>query len=572
MQTLLSSVVQYVRRRPGTLAIGLPLILGGFTILTNGMVPFSNNGHCDPWHYFGYFYLDDQFAMMGQSRTYSRLPSTLLGFLLTQTFHSILADYAQYLILLVVVAGTVFYAAWRLFGGLAATVAAAFLATSGIVIGVLSVTYTGPALAWSTLASVAALASAAQSDRNRRAGFLIAAGFCIGAAVVGHLYSLTYNFIVPLYALTWLRARPKAIAAQLPSIAAYMLIGIVLSVVAFGLVCKFVLNSEFTFFRYQFLEVFNVKVTDYRKPDWYLRGGKAALIAIGLSLSLGLVLMRKRLNDEESAKVLAAAMPLLVLLLVQLLYTLLGGITVQYDYYYVWLLPPMALAIAAAIAQAAIEPRKAAIAGVAFVVLTALATLPGYTTFFPVIRAWPSLIGAAFVIVFFVALMLRPSAATLAAALICLAGFGVTVRPERMGVQVWELQGDGSAMYRRVRDGWEFLASHPVAERPVFWLATAGDMSETIAYPRGYEYCHIDGALPKFLSLSDEDYDPRAENFTAGKPLVMAVPDERTLGSALESLKRERGLGFAEIARHKVDSRGVSYWLVLGHMVGAAGK
>lgn len=221
-------------RQPAILALGISLVLAFFVFLTNGMVPFSNNGHCDPWHYFGYFYLNDHFDTVGASRTYSRLPATIIGFALTRLLHSVMADYAHYVVLLVLTVGPVFLMARRLYGILPAVVAAAFLGTSGIVIGVLSVTYTGPSLAWSTLAAFTALGASLAERLRLRAFLLVATGFLLATSIVGHLYSLTFNFVVPLYAVRWTSLSRRSIFVQLPSISGYLTVGAILAIVVWG--------------------------------------------------------------------------------------------------------------------------------------------------------------------------------------------------------------------------------------------------------------------------------------------------------------------------------------------------
>lgn len=549
-------------------AIGLSVFAGAFVLLTHRMVPFSNDGHCDPWHYFGYFYLDDQFAMMGDSRTYSRLPLTFVGFVLTRLLRSVSADYAHFLILLVIVAGSVFVGAERLFGRFAATVATFFVTTSGIVIGVLSVTYTGPTLAWDALAIAAAILAADASHARRRRLLLVVAGFFWGTAIIGHLYSVTYNFVLPLYCLTWRSLRLRPLLAQLLSALAYLAIGIALSVLVFGVLSKFVLHAEFTFFRHQFLEVLEVSaagytraVTSFFKPGWYLTGGKAALVGFGLVLSLASLATAGSRPGIRRVNIALA-----VLLTVLLAYTFVGGVTLQYDYYYVWMMPSLALSVASVVSRWKTSRERAIIYGAAYALLALAGTLAGYETVVRVASAWPSAVVATFAAIAFVALVLRPSHVVLAMALASLAVLGITIRPERMGVQVWDGSAGGAEMYRRVRQGWEFLSQFHFPERPIFWLAAQGKMSESIAYPRGFEYCHVDTALPHFLSSQDEQYDPRAEVFRQKRYLVMVVPDDAVMAGAIDALRLERGLQFEELARKAISSDDLSYSLVIGRL------
>jgi uncharacterized membrane protein len=528
------------------------------------MVPFSNDGHCDPWHYFGYFYLDDQFAAIGDSRTYSRLPSTIVGFGLTKLFHSVVADYLQYLVLLVAIAGSVFLLAQRLFGNFAAGIAALFLATSGIVIGVLSVTYTGPSLAWSTIAMSCALAAGTALNDRRRNLLVIAAGFFMATAIIGHLYTLTYNFVVPLYALSWSSEERRRPYTQLPRILGRLLIGVILAIVVLGFISKFVLHAEFTFFRHQFLEVFDVRVSEYRRPGWYLHGGKLAFVIFSVCLAATGIALRRRFPDPS--KVLAVNVPLAVLLLAQLAYAALGGITLQYDYYYVWLLPPLALSLASVMAVLAAKDVRALPCIALFAVLSLASTLFGYSTIVDVTSAWPSTV-VVIVTAGAVAVLARHRVrSTLSVALIGLGILGATIRPERMGVQVWSNTGDGSASYQRLRAGWDFLAHFHFQQTPLFWLAARGDLSDVIAFPRGFEYCHVDTALPDFVPAGDDNYDPRAEAFAAGRLVVAVVPDDRSFAEALATLRQRYGLQLEELARRRISGSGVAYTMIIGNL------
>jgi hypothetical protein len=560
-------------------AFGLPALVGVFLLLTHGMIPFSNDGHCDPWHYFGYFYLDDQFSMMGDSRTYSRLPMTILGFVLTRLFRSILADYVQFILWIALVAGSVLCVAERLFGRLAATVASLFVATSGIVVGVLSVNYTGPALAWSALAIATALLAGASSTGSRRRTLLAIAGFLWGTALIGHFYSITYNFVVPLYALSWRNSRPVSLLAELLITTLQLLLGILVAVVVFGLISKFLLGAEFTFFRHQYVEVFTVTAEGYRravtlfyKPNWYLLGGKAALLGLGLSLSLWQLATIRLAPMSDRPKIVRVNLPLAVMTVAMLAYTVAGGVTLQFDYYYVWMLPSLALAIASMLSRVALPAARQRVIGAGYAFLALIGTLAGYETIVSVKPSWPSIAAAVIVGASLASVAVRPRQSTLIAALCSLALLGITIRPERMGVQVWDGSTGGAAMYGRLRQGWEFLARQPFSARPTFWLTANQSIWEAIAYPRGYDYCHIDNALPHFLAPGNDDYDPRAERFVAGKPLVMVVPDEQSVVPAVAGLKAERGLQFTEMARKRIEGHGVSYWLVAGQMQSAVAK
>lgn len=548
---------------PVTLSCGIAVVI----FVTNRMVPFSNDGHCDPWHYFGYFYVDNQISMLGDSRTYSRLPSVIVGFVTTRIFHSISADYANFLILFAGACTALYCGALQLFRQTSAVLATIFFATNAVVIGNFSVTYTGPSLTWSAIAIAFAIAASTAASTRRRNILIVAAGFFWGTSVIGHLYSLTYNCIVPLYALRYVSREWRYYALETLRCSVLVVAGGLLATLAFGLLSQFALHDGFLFFLHQFKEVFHVLVAEFQRPNWFLHGGKGALLLIGtamVGIQAAWCASQRRLSPEVS-RTLTAVVPLGVLLILQFGYAVHGGITLEYDYYYVWMMVPFALVLASLLDVVTLGRGAAITITVVYAAAALAGTLVRYQVVGSSNSAYPSLAVAAFILVVLVVLRWKPYRLPMIALLALSAALAPAIRPERMGVQVWQYQADGAPTYTRLREGMEFLSSFPFPTHPKFWISDYRALGETVAYPRGYDYCLIDTALPNFLPATSDAYNSFAEQFNAGDYLVMAAPDEKAVAAAKVSLQ-QKGLAFEELRRKVIDKQSVSYLLLIGRL------
>jgi hypothetical protein len=262
---------------------------------------------------------------------------------------------------------------------------------------------------------------------------------------------------------------------------------------------------------------------------------------------------------------LTALVPLAALLAFQLGYAAFGGITLEYDYYYVWMVAPIALALALLVNSVKLDRWSAFAIAATYTAATLGSTLVRFGSFGPRDFATISLGAVAILLAMILVMLWRPRALTLCGVLLLCAVLSATIRPERMGVQVWQQTSDGSAMYARLREGWEFLRDFPFPKLPKFWISTDHAMSETVSYPRGYRYCLIDTALPKFLPPTSEAYNPVAEAFGDGDYMVMAAPDPEAFAQAKSALQ-QRGLAFDEQRRKLIDHDGVSYLLIIGRL------
>jgi len=247
----------------------------------------------------------------------------------------------------------------------------------------------------------------------------------------------------------------------------------------------------------------------------------------------------------------------------QLAYTLRGGITLQYDYYFVWLIAPLGLLIASIV-------RHAKLAAPATIVILTL-YLAGCLAadFGRADLAWlkftaipPSLVLAVALIPFLLYLPKYPTTSVLVL-MLALTGLSATIRPEKIGLPVWE-SGNDRTMYARVRTGMAFVSSFHFLHYPKFWISDYGQLGESIAYPRAYDQCRVETALPDFLP-KDIDPDLRVPpylDFSAGDNLVMVAPNTQAVELAAENLA-SRGLALKELGRKTVSRDNLSYIIVV---------
>jgi hypothetical protein len=539
--------------------------IAAFFILTNQSIPFANGGNCDPWYFFGRFFLADQVPMLGSTRTGSRIPAAIIGVVTTRLFRGVTADYANFLILFVSAGAAVYFAAKRLFGVYAAIFATIFFATEPLNIGNFSVTFSAPTVAYSAIAMALAVTASTMTSGIRRAAVLLTAGFFWASAIHGHLYSLSYNFIVTLYCLDW-GTRQPIVRFLRDAMGKWILLmsGALIATIFFGLINHFLFHGSFFFFEKQYDDIFTVLVAPYVKPNWYFVAGRGALLLLGAAVFVvqGVRILRSGLAATDRG-VLTALIPFGVLELAQIAYTIHGGITLQYDYYFVWLLAPLALLVASLVRHVPLTRRLTTVLCV-FLAACLLADFGRFDVIWQGVTEFPPSLAIAVLIIPALFWLSKYPTPALLVIVLLLAGLNGTIRPEKFGAPLWD-PGNGRDVYSRLRTGMEFISSYRFEKEPKFWLNTTGPMWETIAYPRSYNYCLIDTVLPNFLPTTDPNYTHDSETFAAGDYLVMVPHDADALAKALKTLSK-RGLRFQEIARKTVSEYGLDYLIVIGRL------
>ncbi len=558
-----------------SVALLILIVFALFLFRTKGLIPFDNDGHCDPWTYYGYFFLGDQHAAIGPSRVDYRLPTIFLGFFLGKFFHTIKFDYLNFLILYIGSSMGVYLSARLLFRREAAFISMIFFATSGIMIGTLSTTYTGPSILLSILAIAFAIASSVMT--SYRFFLLVISGAFWGSAIHAHLYSLTYNFILPLYAMQYFRWRLKSpfpILKDLATILFFQIVGIILATAFWGALNVIFLHGPFIFFIGQFKLAFNILISDYHIPDWFIRREVGAWLLLGVGLSSGLVFWLSRCSWSPNihSRFYLALIPLVTLEAAQLAYNIFGGITLQYDYYYIWFLTPLAILLAAIIQISTVNPNLILVYTGIFALVCILSTLHTHIVLQPT-STYPAMLFA--LLGGLVALTFSFDSKgqfTLPIFLVLLVLMGSEIRPERMGVNVWDLpKVNGAATYDRIHAGIRFLSHFHFPKRPKFWISVDSkyQMWETIAYPRMYMYCPVDSLLPKFVPRSSPDWSDSMD-FEANDFLVMVAPNDVLNTEAEANIRHTLGLRVKELQRSWISQNGVSYLISINFLTRAS--
>jgi hypothetical protein len=549
--------------------VGLSFGIAVFLLVTNRRIPFANAGNCDPWHYFGRFFLQDQIpTIMGQTRAGSRMPGTLPGFIFTHFLSGVRADYAYFLFFFVPAVGAVYFAAKRLFGTCPAIVAAVFFATQPLIVGDYSVTYTSSAVTYSAIALALAVFASTLGSGTKATIMVLATGFMWGTAVHTHLYSLSYNLVIPLYCIVW---KAKPFAAYIREAVwklALLLVGAVIATLFFGAINAGFLHGDFFFFMKQYQDAFTALVVEFQKPNWYLLGGRGAILLVGAAACVAQVLWIRRYapDDDERSRFLTALIPFAALELAQIGYTIHGGITLQYDYYFVWLVAPLAILVASLLSRAPLKGRTLVAVLAAYIVLCLASDFGRSDQLWQAFTTFPPFMVLGVLLA--VALVLIPTARMPAvlATLLLIGLLNATIRPEKIGLAAWEGPSEHDS-YVRATEGMAFISSFHFATRPKFWIDTSGQNGwETIAYPRSYDYCVIDESIPRFDSPQSPDYNAVAETFSPNDYLVMTPKDEATYADAVEALMDQQHLSFSEMARKAISFGGFGYLIVIGRV------
>lgn len=548
--------------------VTLACAIAGLFLLTNSNIPFANGGNCDTWHFYGRFFLGDRLQELPYTREGSRVPEFIIGYLLEHVFHGIIVEYLNFLILFVSAVSALYYAAKRLFGAFAAAFAAIFFATHPLVIGNYSVTYTEGAATYSAIAMALAIISSNAAHGVRRVAALLFAGVFWGAAIHSHLESLTMNFIVPLYCVDWKRHSPWPYAREVAAKWLLLLAGAVIATVLFGAVNVLVFHGSFYFFLKQFQDVTKVLIVPYQKPNWYLLGGRGAILLVGVAVIVvqAVWAWRRGWAARGTSEVLTVLVPFVVLVAAQVGYTLFdNGLSLEYDYWFVWLLAPLALLLAS-FAHRALANSATAIAGLAiYLVASFVADFGRLDTVWASFTSFPPALAISLVFVGALPWLLarRPSM-VFPSTMLCLVLLNATIRPEKIGLPVWETENERN-VYVRLDAGMEFITKFRFDAIPKFWINARGDTWETLAYPRSFNYCVIQYVLPHLIGPANPAFNAESETFSQGDYLVMAPRNTDELAAALNNLAG-RGLTFREIGRDAISYKGLGYLIVVGRL------
>ena len=547
-------------------------VFPAFVLLTNQRIPFANNFHCDPWNYFGLFYLAGEPSVLNApSREVSRVPEYLFGAIWTRVVPGVAADYANYLLFYVGSTLAAYFACLRLLGPVPAVIAVSFFGLNALVIGNLSTTLFAPSIFYSALAIW--LASEARlADLYRRAIALMLCGTTLAFLIHGHLYTVFCAFAIPLYSFRLHNVAVRVLLVELIKSAVVIAAGFVAGTILIGAINLFAFGGPFLFFIPQIMAVSKINLAGYQIAGWFFEACRGAVISLALAvpaLQIGALVKNGGLTETDF-RIWSISLATLMIATALLLDNWKGGFFLQYDYYYVLLLPHVAISIATLYVQwtaarmTIVVLLAVYVAGLAFSILPTIEQISG--AFLSPDNGFFSLgIAALIVVAISVGLFIRPrryGGIALASVLILVDCLGFAVRPQRMGRQVWEtktrnLPEAGAADYARVRQAMNFLASYRLPSRPVFWVSIDEDHDETIALPRSFGYCVVEMNFPKL--------ETAAVDFQVGRYMVIADGDA-SLADQANTVLAARKLRFTEIERKKIEGGRLFYYVALGRL------
>jgi hypothetical protein len=572
------------------------LATGPILIAIHPSIPFLNDGNCDPWFLFGTFYhfpeathwvwADPGSAIIpNPGRQIARLTQVIPGYVITKSFDGITADYVMFF-LYYSTAVLFFHRSVRLLiNDKVALFAVIIFAVHPLIIANYSVTFASPAITYSIVSLYLIARSLVPGSRIRKLGLLCGSGVAMGAALHAYLGIIAFgvaNYLI--YFFFELFYTTERLGQRLWSVlqaSMVVLAGMAGFTLALGGVAM-LFGADFSLVLTQFLFIEQANRNSaelFYKPEWYLHGGVAGLLLTGLLLcgiNVCVITFGRRkvaFSEELRRRILAVSLAVLCLAVALLAYNELGGVFLQYDYYYVFFTPYLCVVLFCPLLLLSTGNSVATLGWASIFLLCCLGVvaidddLLGWLHQ-PPIEAAVSMAAAVAaglvyaVIVFFRWSGRRAAALLMAVVIVMLA----VVRPEQMGAQIWKSPRslEYARQYGRVREGLTLLNQVRFHGYPDFWVATDDGPSELIAYPRSYLSCSFEHPFP--------EVDPRIwsnmnRRFIVGEEVVVVsqAPNLRLTAAAAFA-----ALGYAvnEAADFSINSSGERYEFLVEHVSG----
>jgi hypothetical protein len=544
-------------------------------------IPFANSGNCDPWYIFGMFYtFPSALHWFPTAYQVSRLTEILPGYFLTRLLPNITADYGLFLLEYSISIVLFYGAVRRLLTPQIAIFSSLFLALNPLMLGSYSATLDAPAI-MCDIVNLYFVAAAMDCSRPRlRRALLFASGIAFALALDAYVaiailalgnYVLFYTYIFARASKEPLE-RVRLILVSLlfaagGAFATLLVLGFI--VVAFH--GRF--DEAFIQFSYLLTIFANFhKVGSggavYWQSTWYEQGAITGMLALASATAiLNLVRLRKanlENGDDFRKKLLAVSVGVLFVEAALLAANSAGFVLLQYDYYYVFFVPYLALVIFSPLVFITPLPGKTLpIFAIAFSAAGLVATsitnarLPGL--FAGASQSQLSLMTVVFVIPIFAAVVWQKRQVALLT-IVILGSLTVLVqRPVQIGITMWtETRAQEqmeAARYARIRQGLVYLHSLHFSSAPsVFWLDPNPDFgAELVAFPRSYLQCSF---------WSFPSHPAGAAPLSTGEDIVVVASLDHLLQratAALADLKARAQLA----SRYEIDYGGVRYEILV---------
>ncbi len=549
----------------------------------------------DLWYNFGLFFnYPEAIHWFTDSRQISRVPVVIPGYVLTHLFGILASSYILFFGYYFATLGFFYGAIRRLISREVAAFATIFLATNSYLIGAYSTTLANtPSVVYDVAALyfIAFAVTSANQTKGRLA--LLASGLMAGLAIHCHLVIVPYlaaNLVI--YSVWQLFFVPGAIVKRSTDLAIGVLLtflGILVATVILGAIIAL-------FFHASFLQILNdfayvpaaaQGLAKYHTDDWYKSGAEAGMLLTAFFIAIlnlvGIKLGAGPTNPELANRLLAVSAGILALCAALLAYNTLGGVFLQYSSYFTCFIPYLALVAFSPLAMKTGLERGPLAALLAFFCVASVAIVmiregvaPGLYDFNFQARA--ALVCGLCITVLFVLLLvhskqlgrMRPP---LLAYIVAIVALSLISRPEeKVGAYIW-IDSRETAMaqrseYVRLERGLKFLTAQHFADYPKFWV-DMGRIPETGIYPRTFMIYRYQ---PYFPSVNDDFcYAVALCRYEVGDNVVV-ISDPRDLAPRARAAFSGRGLRVKESASEIISYEGLSYELLVEHVIGRTDK
>jgi hypothetical protein len=549
----------------------LVILIGPALVFIFPRLPFANNGNCDPWYVHGlYFNLPEFLRWYPNLRQTGRLTATLPGYFLTYTLPGISSDYVLFFLFFTLAALFLYKTAALLLSRERAAFAAIFFALSPIVIGNYAVTYTAFSVTYEILAFYCATRAIFAGGWRRLFGWMFLSGIAWGAALQAHLGVLAFSgFIYLFFGLCVLFEFERDIRSRIGSIATgagAVLLGLAIITAGLSIFSAVMWHAQYSTVLNQVYYVSLALERDarlYWNKDWYLESSSIGMYLLGFAAAAIAASQKMPLRRDDASAAerrnFALAASFITTLAILLFHALSRGVYLQYEYYYVFLWPFLALALFAVGIERGVRT------SFALVLLFALACFAGVAIKQYEMPDWAihqqtiaSLVLGVIAIVLLFVLQRAVRTSLLGGYLLTLALLTLFVRPHETGWQLWEAPNSKESRhsYARLNSGLKFLAATfkdpNVApfDKPKFWL-DEDSVLDAPSYARSYLWCQF----PRLPNIGSERWTGPDLPFEPGDALVIVArpPDLfNRVKSALSKLNLEPGkIGSATIVDEK---------------------
>jgi hypothetical protein len=540
MQSLLRGLTRLIEPRTRAYEL-LVVFIGPALLFVFPALPFANLGNCDPWYVYGlYFNLPEFLRWTPHMRQTGRLTATLPGYFLTYFVPGISTDYVLFLLFFGLAVLFLYKTAALFLSRERAALVAIFFGLSPLVVGNYAVTYTVHSLTYEILALYCASRAVVSSRLRHLIGWMLLSGVACGSSLHAHLAVLPFiGFVYVFFALCIALEFERSIPARAERLAAgfgALLCGVIAITLTVALFVVAEWGGRFWAILNQFDYLSQALERDadiFWIKDWYQNSSSVGMYILGFAAAAigifdrGVRLIRHNASVTDR-RILAIAAAFIAMLTVLIYDVFSRGVTLQYEYYYVFLWPFLALVVFAA------DIDRGLVRKPVFILIFSVACLVGIAIkqyeLPPSIRDHEPAASVAVAVVaaaLLIALLQKPRTLLLTGYLLVLASATLVVRPHQMGGQLWERPNSNEQRnsYARLKDGLKFLAqlfSDPNLSNdiPLVWVDPNGPV-EGPAYSVAYYECHfhpfpkIDPALWATPGL---DFEPGVALVVVSRP------------------------------------------------------